>query len=112
MMWTLYGIAQIAASNPHDAVSDAARASLDAVQNSGTDPREEMREAHRRLFKVLMQNRKVFPGGSSDVAKDAAAKVFADYCPSLGTELSKAFDQVMWEVDCAIYNSDGTLRTD
>ena len=32
MMWTFYGIAQVEASNPDDAVSGAARASLDAVQ--------------------------------------------------------------------------------
>ena len=112
MMWTLYGIAQIAASNPHDPVSDAARASLDAVQKSGTDPREEMREAHWPLFKVLMQNRNVFSGGSVGAVEDAAAKVFADYCPPLSTKLSEAFNQLMREVDCAIYNSDGTLRTE
>lgn len=109
MMWTFYGIAQVEASNPDDAVSGAARASLDAVQELGIDLREEMREAHRRMFKVLMQNRKAFRGGSAGVVKDAAAEVFAEYCPSLATQMSKAFDQVMWEADCAIYDFYGKL---
>jgi hypothetical protein len=97
-------------SDSPDPLESAGRAAIDSVEQSGVDLRGEMLEAHRHMYRVLLQNRKLYPGGCFNVVLDAADEIFAEYCPGLAPQLSHAFYHVMHEVDSANYNSDGTLK--